>query len=212
VGATIDATGAGGLILDATPYNTTNGDTYLNNGGTIESNSAGGLTIESAMFNSGELIASTGGNIVAQDSVYGEGFVQINGKGSAEFGAELDNDVHFGAGGAGTLILDNVGAPTAPYNSYGSIYGFVAGDSIDLRDFAFSAGNMAVGSTSASGSLDAALSVTNGTSTSSSLYLEGNYTAAYLSAHKLAWGFVSDGHEIGTTGTFGTAIKLVSTA
>lgn len=212
VGATIDATGAGGLILDATPYNTTNGDTYLNNGGTIESNSAGGLTIESAMFNSGELIASTGGNIVAQDSVYGEGVVQINGKGSAEFGAELDNDVHFGAGGAGTLIFDNVGAPTAPYNSYGSIYGFVAGDSIDLRDFAFSAGNMAVGSTSASGSLDAALSVTNGTSTSSSLYLEGNYTAAYLSAHKLAWGFVSDGHEIGTTGTFGTAIKLVSTA
>jgi hypothetical protein len=57
VGATIDATGAGGLTLDATPYNTSTGTTYLQNGGTIESNSAGGLTIESAMSNPGSLIA-----------------------------------------------------------------------------------------------------------------------------------------------------------
>jgi hypothetical protein len=212
VGATIDATGAGGLILDATPYNTTNGDTYLNNGGTIESNSAGGLTIESTMFNSGKLIANTGGNIDAEDTVYAEGIVQINGKGSAEFGAELDNDVHFGAGGGGTLIFDNFGAQTPTESAfYGQIYGLAAGDSIDLRDFAFSAGNMALGSTSGFGILDGGISVTNGTSTSSDLYLEGNYTAAYLSKNHLAWNFVSDGHEIGTTGTFGTEIQLVST-
>ena len=93
VGATIDATGAGGRTLDATPYNSTTGATYLNNGGTIEMNSAGGLTIASAMFNSGDLIANTGGNIVAKDAVYGEGATQINGTGSVEFGAEADNDV-----------------------------------------------------------------------------------------------------------------------
>jgi hypothetical protein len=71
---------------------------------------------------------------------------------------------------------------------------------------------MALGSNSGFGTLDGTLTVTNGTETSSPLYLEGNYTAAYMTADNLAWQFVSDGHEIGTTGTFGTEIKLVSTA
>jgi hypothetical protein len=92
VGGTIDATGAGGLTLGAAS---------LNNAGAIESNSAGGLTIAGTMYNAGSLIANTGGNIIAKAAVYGEGATDINGSGSAEFGAELDNDVYFGGGSGG---------------------------------------------------------------------------------------------------------------
>jgi hypothetical protein len=110
------------------------------------------------------------------------------------------------------LIFDNFGAPTATSHFYGNIYGLVAGDSIDLRDLAFSSGHMALGANSGFGTLDGELSVTNGTQTSSYLFLEGNYTAAYMTANHLAWNFVSDGHGIGSTGAFGTEIKLVKTA
>ena len=201
---TIDATGTSGLILDATPD--TSGNTYIYNAGTIESNSAGGLTIEAAMYSPGKLIANTGGNIVAEDAVYGPGVTDINGTGSIEFGGENDGNTYFGAGGAGSLILDNSA------QNYANIYGFASGDTIDLRDFAYVSGSTKIDSTkSGFGEFDAGLILTNGSAYSSPLYLEGNYTAANLTANHLAFQFSSDGHEIGATGKFGTDVTLVST-
>ena len=52
---------------------------------------------------------------------------------------------------------------------------------------------MKVGGDSGFGTLDGALQISNGTSLSSNLFLEGNYTSA-------AWTFKSDGHG-GTTVT-----------
>ena len=102
--------------------------------------------------------------------------------------------------------------PKATSSFYGNIYGLAAGDTIDLRDFAYTSGHMALGSNATFGTLDGGLTVSNGTQTSSYLFLEGDYTAADLSTNHLAWQFVSDGHQIGTTGPYGTEIKLVSTA
>jgi hypothetical protein len=190
---TIDATGAAGLKLNGS---------FLYNPGTLESSSAGGLTIGTSVDNPGELIANAGGKIIAQGAVYGPGIAQINGTGSIEFAAEDDNDVYFGGSGAGTLILDNYGDPSSTTHFYGNIYGFGVGDEIDLRDFAPS-NHLALGANSGFGALDGTLTVTNGTSTSSALYLEGNYTASNLLAEHLKWSFSGDGHG-------GTEIKLVS--
>ena len=52
---------------------------------------------------------------------------------------------------------------------------------------------MKVGGNSGFGTLDGALQISNGTSLSSNLFFEGNYTSA-------AWAFKSDGHG-GTTVT-----------
>ncbi|RBP08212.1 hypothetical protein DFR50_12657 [Roseiarcus fermentans] len=210
VGATIDATGPGGLTLNSAPFNATTSTTFLNNGGTIQSDSAAGLTIDTAIYNAGALIADAGSKIVAKGAVYGGGVTDINGSGSVEFAATADNDVHFGGGSGGTLILDNYGAPNATSPFYGNVYGLAAGDSIDLRDFAYASGHMALGANASFGTLDGGLSVSNGTQTSSYLFLQGNYSAAYLSANNLAWSFTSDGHQIGTTGQTGTEITLVS--
>jgi hypothetical protein len=197
-GATIDATGTSGLMLDAS--NT------IYNAGTIESNSAGGLTIEAAMYSPGNLIANSGGDIVAEDAVSGPGLTTINGTGSITFGGENDSNVTFGAGGSGSLILED------STQNYANIYGFGVGDTIDLRDFAYVSGSTQIDSTnSAFGEFDGTLVINNGSMDSAPLYLEGNYTPAYLTANNLAFQFSSDGHEIGSTGTFGTDVKLVST-
>jgi hypothetical protein len=211
-GATIDAT-TGGLTIDATPYNSGTKTSYIYNAGVIQSDSAGGVTIESAMSNFGELIANTG-FIDAQDAVFGNGVAKINGSGSIEFGAEADNDVIFGANATGTLILDkSTNTASDPFN--GSISGFGVGDTIDLRDFAYNGAtpaDMAIDPAhSSSGTLDAGLTFTNGTTDSANFYFLGNYTSAYLSAHNEAFAFGDDGRQIGTTGSDGTTIKLVST-
>ena len=197
-GSTIDAMVEGSfktLTLDATAYDPTTQTTFINNGGFMEASAGATLDIDSAMYNSLYLIANAGSTIDAQDAVYGPGLSLIRGDGSIEFGAEADNDVKYAQGSGGQLILDD----SAQF--FGNIYQLAVGDSIDLRDFAYNSANpsaMKVSTPSAVpggdagfGALDGDLQISNGTSLSSNLYLEGNYQSA-------AWTFKSDGHG-GTT-------------
>jgi hypothetical protein len=192
-GSTIDATVEGAsntLTLDATAYNPSTFTTHINNAGYVEASTGATLDIDSAMNNSLYLIANTGGTVDAKDAVYGPGLSIIRGTGSLEFGAEADNDVRFARGTGGQLILDDSAA------FFGNIYQLTTGDSIDLRDFAYNSATpaaMKVGGASDFGILDGQLQISNGTSLSSNLYLEGNYTSATYS-------FKSDGHS-GTTVT-----------
>ena len=195
-GSTIDGVAEGSfktLTLDATPYNSTTQTTYINNGGWVEASTGASLDIASAMYNSQYLVANTGSTVDAQDAVYGPGLSIIRGTGSIEFGAEADNDVRFAQGTGGQLILDDSGA------FYGNIYQMAIGDSIDLRDFVYNSAtraDMKVGGDSGFGTLDGALQISNGTSFSSNLYLEGDYQSA-------AWTFKQDSHG-------GTIITLAS--
>ncbi len=107
----------------------------------MESSSKGGLTIEQAMYSPGKLVANTGGNIIAEGAVYGVGTTTINGTGSVKFDAEADNDVYFASGATGSLILED------PAQLYGNIWGFGAGDAIDLSNFAYSKTGTAINST-----------------------------------------------------------------
>ena len=191
-GSTINAMVEGSfktLTLDATAFNPTTQTTFINNGGTMEASAGATLDIDSAMFNSQYLIANSGSTVDAQDAVFGPGLSIIRGNGSIEFGAEADNDVKYAQGSGGQLILDD----SAQF--FGNIYQMTVGDSVDLRDFAFNSANpsaMKVGGDSRLWeSLDAALQITNGTSLSSNLFLEGDYQSA-------SWAFKSDGHG-GTT-------------
>ena len=210
-GATIDAMVEGSyktLTLDATAYNSSTGTTYINSGGTVEASAGATLDINSAMYNSHYLIANSGTTLVAgasvdaQDALYGPGQSIIRGNGSIEFHAEADNDVDYVAvpGLHGQLILDDSAA------FYGNIYGMAVGDSVDLTNFAYNSAtpaDMKVATPSAVpggdagfGSLDAALQISNGTSLSSNLYLEGDYLSS-------TWTFKSDAHG-------GTIITLAS--
>ncbi len=195
-GSTINAMVEGSsktLTLDATAYDPSTQTTFINNGGTMEASSGATLDIDSAMYNSQYLIANSGSVVDAQDAVFGPGLSIIRGNGSIEFHAEADNDVRYAQGSGGQLILDD----SAQF--FGNIYQMTVGDSVDLRDFAFNSANpsaMKVGGDSGFGTLDAALQITNGTSLSSNLFLQGDYQAA-------AWTFKSDGHG-GTTVTLGS--------
>ena len=192
-GSTIDATVEGSsnsLILDATAYNSSTSTTYINNAGTVEASTGATLDVDSAMYNSQYLIANTGSTVDAKDAVYGPGLSIIRGNGSIEFGAEADNDVRYAQGSGGQLILDD----SATF--YGNLYQMAVGDSVDLRDFAFSSGHMSVGGDTGYSTLDGSLQITNGTSLSSNLYLEGDYQGS-------AWTFKSDTHG-------GTTITLAS--
>jgi hypothetical protein len=152
------------------------------------------------MYNALYLIANTGSTVDAQDAVYGPGLSIIRGNGSLEFGAEADNDVRYAQGSGGQLILDD----SATF--YGNIYQMTTGDSIDLRDFAYNSAtpsDMKVATSAAVpggdagfGTLDGDLQISNGTSLSSNLYLEGNYQSA-------GWTFKSDSHG-------GTIVTLAS--
>jgi fibronectin-binding autotransporter adhesin len=183
------------LTLDATAYDPSTQTTFINNGGTVEASAGATLDIDSAMFNSQYLIANSGSIVDAQDAVFGPGLSIIRGTGSIEFGAEADNDVRYAQGSGGQLILDD----SAQF--FGNIYQMTVGDSVDLRDFAFNSANPSAmkvanpsvvpGGDAGFGTLDGALQITNGTSLSSNLFLEGNYQSA-------AWTFKSDAHG-GTT-------------
>jgi hypothetical protein len=204
-GAKIDATLASGLVLNAEAQSS-GGGVFLYNAGVLQSDSAVGLTLDAAIDNPGQMIADSGGKIFADDAVYGAGVTTINGTGSAEFHGEVDNDIHYGAVAGGDLILDSSHLFT------GRIWNMIAGDTVDLRDFAYVAGSTKVdASTSAFGPLDGTLYVTNGTTDSTPLYLQGDFTPAYLTANHLAFQFASDGHLIGGTSSDGTLVKLVST-
>jgi hypothetical protein len=176
------------LTLNATAFDPTTQTSFISNAGTMEASAGATLDIDSTMFNSQYLIANAGSTVDAQDAVFGPGLSVIRGNGSIEFGAEADNDVKYAQGSGGQLILDD----SAQF--FGNIYQMTVGDSVDLRDFAFNSANpsaMKVGGDSGFGSLDGTLQITNGTSLSSNLFLEGNYLSA-------SWAFKSDGHG-GTT-------------
>jgi hypothetical protein len=197
-GSTINATVEGSsntLTLDATAFNPTTQTTFISNAGTVEASTGATLDIDSAMYNSLYLIANTGSTVDAQDAVFGQGLSIIRGNGSIEFGAEADNDVRYAQGSGGQLVLDD----SAQF--FGTIYQMTVGDSIDLRDFAFNSANpsaMKVGGNSGFGTLDAGLQITNGSSLSSSLYLQGDYQSA-------AFTFKADAHG-------GTVITLAAFA
>lgn len=194
-GGTIDATGADGLTINT-------GANYVYNAGVMQSDTAQGITIESDVNNFGELTANKGA-IDAEGAVYGNGLAVINGTASIEFGAEADNDVIFGAKSQGTLILDNSNNAADPFN--GSVSGFAAGDTIDLRDYAYNAVSMTVAPSSAFGALDCSLSISNGSGTNSvGLYLLGDYTSTFLTANHLAFAFSNDTHG-------GTDVTLAKT-
>ncbi len=197
-GGVIDATGAGGLTVSAQS---------LTNTGVIESNSSGGLKIVGGLFNGGELIANTGGNMSVTGSVSGAGIVEINGSGNFEIGGAANSAMVFGAGGSGDLILDNSA------QSNGQIVGFAAGDTVDLRDFAFTsqdAMQLAEPGTSI-GPTDGNVQITNGVALSNVFWFEGNYTAANLAAEHLKVAFSDDMHKMGANGPDGTLVTLVST-
>lgn len=161
------------------------------------------MTFQQAFYSPGKLIANTNGDIVADFAVYGTGTTTINGSGSVQFDAENDTDVYFGAGGSGTLILED------PGDFRGAVWGYTAGDTIDLSNFGYNSTETELSPTlSQFGQFDGVLAISNGASTCS-LVLQGNYTAANLSAQGLTWQFSSDGHAIGN-GQDGTLIKLVS--
>jgi hypothetical protein len=175
-GATIEATG-GTLTIDATAYNSGTNSDYIYNAGVMEAASTGALTIEAAMSNFGRLIASSGGFIDALGQVFGNGLAEIEGASAIAFAQEVDNDVVFSGKAAGALILNNSTPSEANDPFYGSISGFAAGDRIDLADLAFNKGTMSVAPASGFGTLDASLVVSNGVTTSTSLYLLGGYTS-----------------------------------
>jgi hypothetical protein len=197
-GSTINAMVEGSshtLTLDTTAFDPTTQTTFISNAGTVEASTGATLDIDSAMYNSLYLIANTGSTVDAQDAVFGQGLSIIRGNGSIEFGAEADNDVRYAQGSGGQLVLDD----SAQF--FGAIYQMTVGDSIDLRDFAFNSANpsaMKVGGNSGFGTLDAGLQITNGSSLSSSLYLQGDYQSA-------AFTFKADAHG-------GTVITLAAFA
>lgn len=190
-GGVIDATLAGGLKLDAVEE--AGGEEFLYNAGTIKADTALGVTIEAGMYSPGKLIADAGSKIVAQSDVFGAGTATINGAASIEFGGNAENDVYFGATAGGDLILDH------STEFVGDIYGMKAGDEFDLRDFHFVAAETGISATdSGFGDLAASLVLVNGTSTSTTIHLEGHYTLSDFQV-------VSDGAPSG-----GTLVKFVS--
>jgi hypothetical protein len=105
----------------------------------------------------------------------------INGTAALEFGAASSNDVTFAANAAGTLTLDH--SLTQPFSAV--ISGLGADDTIDLKDFAFTNGNMTV-STSLLENGNTTLVVSNtSTQQSVTLTLAGDYTHS-------TWDFAQD--------------------
>ena len=76
---------------------------------------------------------------------------------------------------------------------------------MDLRDFScVSVSTKSDSTKSGFGEFDGSLMLSNGTTEGAPLYLEGNYTAADLTANHV---FLSDGLEISNTGAFGTDVS-----
>jgi hypothetical protein len=198
VGGIIDATAAGGVTLNATAE-TSGNQTSLYNAGIIKADTAAGVTIEAGMFSPGQLIADAGSKIVAQSDAWGLGTATINGASSIEFEAHTQNEVHFGTVSGGTLILDH----TSEFS--GHVFGMAAGDTIDLKAFKYVQNTTGIDNTlSSRNDFSSSLVLNNGTSTSGTLLLEGDYAASYLSANHLAFSYGADA-------TGGTLLKLDST-
>jgi T1SS-143 domain-containing protein len=176
---TIVATGSHPLVIDT-------GANVVISVGTLEATGTGGLIVNSDVANSG-LIWADGGNITINGAVTGSGSAMINGTATLEFGAASSNDVTFAANAAGTLTLDH--SLMQPFSAV--ISGLGADDTIDLKDFAFTNGNMTV-STSLLENGNTMLVVSNtSTQQSVTLTLAGDYTHS-------AWHFAQGSSGTGT--------------
>lgn len=165
----------------------------LDNAGSMIATSTGDMVIDASMVNDGWMIANSGGAIDAARQVLGAGLAAIDGAGAIEFGNVDENNVAFRGRAMGTLIVDH-STPAGHGDAFdGEISGFAAGDTIDLRDFAFNAGHMSLGP-SAFGAVDASLILSNGATVSADFHLLGTYTSGEFQ-------FAGDGHG-------GTAITL----
>ena len=175
-GGTLNLYGTGGTLgISSYSYG-------IINSASLIAASGGTLELNAATYSPGELIAQSGGHIVANDAVDGSGDAYLQGNGSIEFKAEDgDTDVHFAAGADATLIIDD------PANFYGAIYGFGAGDSIDLTSIAY---NPNLTLDPSFGSQDGLVVLMNGSTVvqpGSGLYLVGDYSAETLAAQNLKW-------------------------
>jgi VCBS repeat-containing protein len=176
---TIVATGSHALVIDT-------GANAVTNIGTLEATGSGGLMVNSDVANAG-LIWAYGGNITINGAVTGSGSAMINATATLEFGAASSNDVTFAANAAGTLTLDH--SLTQPFSAV--ISGLGADDTVDLKDFAFTNGNMTV-STSLLENGNTTLVVSNtSTGQSTTLTLAGDYTHS-------GWHFAQDSSGTGT--------------
>jgi adhesin HecA-like repeat protein len=184
---------AGGVIEASGGTLTIKARGSLDNAGSMIATSTGDMVIDASMVNDGWMIANSGGAIDAAGQVLGAGLAAIDGAGTIEFGNVDENNVAFRGRAMGTLIVDH-STPAGHGDAFdGEISGFAAGDAIDLRDFAFNAGQMGVGP-SAFGAVDASLVLSNGATVSAAFHLLGTYTSAEFQ-------FAADGHG-------GTAITL----
>jgi probable HAF family extracellular repeat protein len=126
-GGVIDATG-GTLSIDT-------GHTVTNSG-TLEATSGGTLQIYDGIANSGSILADGGtvdivGAVTANNTINGSATIEASG--TLEFGATDAQTITFD--GAGTLILDHQDQG----DFSGSLGGFGAGDTIDLKALSYSA-------------------------------------------------------------------------
>jgi hypothetical protein len=175
---TIVATGSHALVIDT-------GANVVTNIGTLEATASGGLLVNSDVANSG-LIWAYGGNITINGAVTGSGSAMINGIATLEFGAASSSDVTFAADAAGTLILDH--SLTQPFSAV--ISGLGADDIIDLKDLAFTSGDMTATTSFANG--DTTLVVSNASTNQSVTFtLAGDYTHS-------TWSFAQDSFGTGT--------------
>jgi len=180
----LDATGVMNILATNNTQNT-----QLNNAGLMEATGDGALTLEAATFNTGKLLAAASSSITADNQVYGNGVVEIQGSGVATFDNELDNDVIFGSTTGGELKL---GSAT---QFYGNIDGFAAGDSIDLVGFVRNSSKLNLNFGTLGGSIEI-----GGTLGGNSVVVGLNFVGNYAADSSL-WSATSDGHG-------GTLVKL----
>jgi len=151
----INANATGGLTIDT-------GSNQVYNAGLLESTNTGGLTVAGALLNDGVLSASKG-HLDVTGGLDGFGIISISGAGEVELGSFGYQDVHFAAGAKGELTLDHSSKSGDSFS--GILYGFAAGDSLDLKDIAFAGAHFTYGHNLDEGTLK----VTSG-SVSTSIY------------------------------------------
>jgi hypothetical protein len=168
--ASINANSTSALTIDT-------GSNQVYNAGLLESTNTGGLKIVGALLSDGVLSASKG-DLDVTGGLGGAGVIAISGTGEVELGAYGYQDVHFAAGATGEFTLDH--STTAGDAFSGIVYGFAAGDKIDLKDIVFANAHFTY-----SNNLDeGTLTVTSG-STSTSIYF-GDTTFTQSSFHLAA--------------------------
>lgn len=121
---------SGAFTVSDTTDHTIHGLRVGNAAATLEASHTS-LTVNGNVVIGGTLIADDA-SIHIGGAQQGTGTVAINGDSTVEFGALVKAHVAFGAGGQGTLALDQTSA------FRGTIAGFGANDTIDFKDIGFS--------------------------------------------------------------------------